>query len=116
MSASSYSRVVNRNRLRTHSSTTSTAAEVATTHHRRGRPALAGAPPVPAVTAGTAVSRSLLMLTRLSPYRRPYRGMLLSRFLFQTMIVYGPVWYVRAGRPKYFRTSACGSQCEKKPG
>jgi len=39
-----------------------------------------------------------------------------SRFLFQTRMVYGPVWYVRAGTPKYFVTSWTGSQCEKKPG
>lgn len=43
----------------------------------------------------------------------PQRGMLFSRFPFQTMIVYGPVWYVRAGVPKYFLMSARGSQCEK---
>ncbi len=83
MSASSYSRVVNRNRLRTHSSVTSTAADAVTTTQRgQCRPMLADARPVPAVTAGMAVSPSLLMLTWRS---LPYRGMLLSRFLFQAM-------------------------------
>src|SRR5271165_5574819 len=65
MSASSYSRVLNRNRLRTHSSTSSGTVAAITTHHGRSRPA-ADMRPVPAVTAVTAVSRSSLMLTRRS--------------------------------------------------
>ena len=89
MSASSYSRVLNRNRLRMHSSTNSAAVAATATHHDRSRPVPAHVRRVPAVTAGTA-SRSSLMLTRpsspLSLVPR-YRGMLSSRFLFQTSTV-----------------------------
>ncbi len=90
MSASSYSRVLNRNRFRMHSSTNSTAVAATATHHDRSRPAPARVRRVPPVTARTAVSRSSLMLTRpsspLSLVLR-YRGMLPSRFLFQTSTV-----------------------------
>ena len=74
MSASSYSRVLNRNRLRTHSSTAVAAVAATTTHHRRIRALACDAGPGSAVSAGTGVARSLLMLTRPSPL------MLLSRF------------------------------------
>ena len=67
MSASSYSRVLNRNRLRTHSSTASAAVAATTTHHGRIRPRACDARTVPAVSARTGVSRSLLMLTWPSP-------------------------------------------------
>src|SRR5689334_6784370 len=64
MSASSYSRVLNKNRLRTHSSTTSPAVAVTTTHHGRIRLWACDARTVPSVPARTGVSRSLLMLTQ----------------------------------------------------
>jgi hypothetical protein len=91
MSASSYSRVLNRNRLRTHSSTTSAAAEINTTQGRR-QPARARTRAallvsavwaVSAVSSATAVSRSLFRPTG----RFPYRGMLGNKFLSQTMTV-----------------------------
>ena len=67
MSASSYSRVLNRNRLRTTSSAASTAVAPTTTHHGRTRPRADEAPPVPAVSARAGAACSLLMLTWPSP-------------------------------------------------
>src|SRR6266852_4620089 len=68
MSASSYSRVLNRNPLRTHSSTSRTAVAAATSHQGRSRSTAASARPGLAVSAGAAVSRSLLTLTRAPPH------------------------------------------------
>ena len=65
MSASSYSRVVNRKRLRTHSTTSSTAIAATTTHPGRIRAVAAAVRPAGAIAVAgwTAFSPSLLMLT-----------------------------------------------------
>src|SRR5580692_12813256 len=74
MSASSYSRVVNRNRLRTPSSTATAAVATAVTSHGRTRLWACDARPVPAKPSGTSVTRSPSGFTQPSPLA------LLSRF------------------------------------